>query len=169
MVGPINRLMRQTGGVVPDIHIQTLNDVLAVERPRVAARVRKPYAPLYVRERGLRLAFLVDPALLRRAASVALEAYCSEAPDIEHKAFRPLDELGELTLGPVRTALAAGVHRQAGFPSEADLREFCDDPNGYLEDVGAAIVPPESLAFGPMQVAVSHPPAHQQQAWQGSR
>lgn len=168
VVGGIKRLQSHNGRAMPESGIEELNGILVTQKPSVAARVRNPYAPLYVREGELRLGFLVDPELLRYAASAALAAYRSEVP-VEYTTFKPLDELGELTLGPVGPVSAGGAYRQDGFSSEDDLQDFCGDPNGYLVDVGAAIVPLESLALGPMRVAVSRPQAPQELARQASR
>lgn len=153
VVGGINRLQRRFGGAMPEAEIEQLNRKLGAQKPSVAARVRQ----LYVREGHLRLGFMLDPELLRCAASAALADYCSEAPDMGHKAFRPLYELGELTLGPVRPVLGIVAYRQAGFSSEAEQREFCQDPHGYLNETGAAIASPEGLAFGPMRIATTQP------------
>lgn len=162
-VSDINRLQRQAGGVVPESGIETLNALLAAEKPSVAARIRNPGAPLYVDNGELRVSFLLDPELLRRAASTALAGYCAEALGPEHKAFRPLDEIGELRLGSVQPALEgqvrvdAAAYRQSGFPSVGEFSGFCADPNEYLQ-ASRAIAPPECLELGPMRVASTSPP-----------
>lgn len=189
VIGGINRLQRRSGGAFPAPAIDALNDVLAAEKPRVAARIRTPAEPLYVENGVLCIGFVVDPELLRRAASSAIAGYCKEAIGPEHKAFRPLYELGQLTLGPIHALEGVAradesAYRQTGFLSAAALEGFCEDPNGYLEDIGGpAAAFPEGIAFGPMRVAVTSPqvplsaePAFRPSpgigyalAWEGSR
>jgi len=159
----INRVQRRSGGEVREPDIQTLNNVLAAEKPRVAARIRNPNAPLYVENGQLCIGFLLDSEVLRSAASAAIAGYCAETPGPKHKAFKVLDEIGQLVLGPVRPTLDGDVrvdssaYKHPGFSSAADLQAFCEDPNDYLEGIsGGSTVYPQSIAFGPMRVVVAY-------------
>lgn len=161
VVGKINKLQRRYGGIVPEVDIEALNEVLAAEKPRIAARVNRT-APLHAEGGNLCLGFSVDSEVLRRAASAAIEGYCRENIGLEHRAFGPLNELGQLVLGPVRPALDGvtrvdeAAYRSFGFLTAAAFENFCRDPNSYLEDTGSpAAAFPESIAFGPMSVAVT--------------
>lgn len=162
-VRSINRVQRKTGGAVDKGNLSILNTFLASEKPTVAARVRDPDQPLYVEGSELKINFSLDPEVLRRAASAAIAAYCGEAVPVEHKAFAPLAELGCLTLGRVHPAynstvrLNPAAYRHFGFASASEMREFCEDPNGYIDDLGVVATAPGSLAFGPMHVVCVAP------------
>ena len=161
-VSSINRRQRQAGGVVRESDLQELNAWLATEKPSVAARVRNPAAPLYVEDGELCVGFVLDTEVVRRAASAALAGYCGEVLAPEHKAFKPLEELGGLTLGVVRPAFDGrdpsdtSAYRQPLFSSAAELREFCSDPNGYIEENGV-LDAPGCVTFGPMQAILAPP------------